>query len=135
MRTLSLLLILLVLGLVACGNQADAGDASIPDPSSVGNPDVGRQIFNEWHGNAPACATCHTTDGTVSVGPSLKGIASRAGSQVDSLDAVDYLHESIVDPNAFIANGQNVSVMYKNFEEALTGEQIQDLIAYLLTLE
>lgn len=135
MRKLSLLLIILTLGLVACGNQADAGDASIPDPSTVGNPDTGRQIFGEWHGEAPACSTCHTIDGTTSVGPSLKGIASRAGKQVDSMSGVDYLYESIVDPNAYVANGQAESVMYKHFEEALTEKQIQDLIAYLLTLE
>ncbi|MCI0712578.1 MAG: c-type cytochrome [Chloroflexi bacterium] len=135
MRTLSLLLMLLVLVLVACGNQADAGNASIPDPADIGNPDTGRQIFSEWHGEAPACSTCHTIDGTASVGPSLKGITSRAGRQVDGMDAVAYLHESIVDPNAFVADGKAQSVMYKHFGEVLTEEQIRDLIAYLLMLE
>jgi mono/diheme cytochrome c family protein len=134
-RTLSLLLILCALGLVACGNSADADHSSIPDPESVGDPQTGRQVFSEWHGEAPACSTCHTIDGTASVGPSLKGIAARAGKQVENLDAVEYLHESIVDPDAYVANGQSESVMYRHFEDALTEEQIDDLIAYLLTLK
>lgn len=134
-----ILVFLTVTGLMlaACaGDQGGDQKADLPDPETVGDPVEGHKIFNEGHNDAPACSTCHTVDGSPSpVGPSLEHIASRAGSQVEGLAAVDYLHQSIVDPGAYIANDKKQTVMYQDFGEQLTDDQINDLIAYLLTLK
>ncbi|MBZ0298410.1 MAG: c-type cytochrome [Anaerolineae bacterium] len=50
-------------------------------------------------------------------------------------DPVEYLRTSILDPNAFIVPGFPDNLMPKNFGEIFTEDEINDLIAYLLTLE
>lgn len=79
------------------------------------------------------CVACHTIQGvsTASVGPALDGLASRAGSTVSGLSAEEYIHESIVDPNAYVVTGYSPDVMPQNFSEILTEEQVSDLVAFL----
>jgi nitric oxide reductase subunit C len=79
-------------------------------------------------------------------GPSLAGIAQRADSvtaQADyagsASDAAGYLRESIVSPSAHIVPGTIYSAggrsfMPDNYDQTLTAEQIDQLVAYLLTL-
>ncbi|MCA9018453.1 MAG: hypothetical protein KDA77_24240, partial [Planctomycetaceae bacterium] len=50
-------------------------------------------------------------------------------------DPVEYIRTSIVDPNAYVAPGFPDNLMPKNFSDIFTDEDINDLIAYLLTLE
>lgn len=130
-------MIVLSLGIVACESQAGAKENQVlPPPESIGNPTNGALIFGEWHGEAPACSFCHVVEGTSSkTGPSLDGIASMAGKRVSGLDAVDYLRESILDPSAYIADGKDKSRMYKHFGDVFNDEEINDIIAYLITLE
>lgn len=137
MRYLVLLSILLTLVITACGKEASAGNPS-PPPESVGNPTVGEQVFNSRHADAPSCSFCHSVDATATgrgVGPSLAGIATRAGSRAEGQDHVTYLRESIVDPAAFLADENTTNRMYQHFGDILTEQQINDLIAYLLTLK
>ena len=68
----------------------------------------------------------------VIVGPSLAGVADRAGSRVAGLSAEEYIRTSIVHPSAFIVAGFQ-DVMQKNFGDVLSSGQINDLIAYLMT--
>lgn len=80
------------------------------------------------------CGTCHALEpDVVIVGPSLAGIASRAASRVPGQSAEAYLRESILRPADYIVPGFQ-DVMQKNFGSVLTSDQINDLIAYLLTL-
>lgn len=82
------------------------------------------------------CATCHTVIGdTVVVGPSLAGVATRAAERVADLSAEDYLSNSILYPNDFIVPGYENSAMQQNFATMLTSEDVDYLIAYLLTLK
>ncbi|MCC6611904.1 MAG: c-type cytochrome [Anaerolineae bacterium] len=50
-------------------------------------------------------------------------------------DPVEYIRTSIVDPTAFVVPGYPDNLMPKNFSDIFTDEEINDLIAYLLTLE
>lgn len=135
MRLLIPFSILLMLMLVACGGGAEA-DNSLPQPQDTGNPAAGEEIFNTSQGEAHACSFCHYVDSDKTrFAPSLQGIANRAGSRVEGLSAVDYLRQSIVEPDAYIADGKKPGRMYQHFAEILTEEQINNLVAYLLTLE
>lgn len=108
---------------VSAGGTSSAANSSDP-------VERGRYLFS----NAPAiCSTCHSLQpNVVIVGPSLAGVASRAGSRVDGMSADEYLRNSIVHPSAFIVPGFQ-DVMQKNFGDVLTSDQINDLIAFLMT--
>ena len=109
-------------------------------------------------GNAPRgaklyetlpCASCHDISRPWPGGaicPNLGNIATEAARIVRSREyrgkaktAAEYIRESIVDPNAYIVPGASYrtadgqSVMPKDFGTTLTGAQIDDLVAYLLT--
>lgn len=119
--------------LSACGGKA-------------GDPERGRQLYLQrtiGAREAPGCVTCHSLEeGRVLVGPSHARIAQRAAEVVGSENyqgsattIVEYLRESIVDPDAYVVPGFDPNLMYENYREALTEDQIEDLVAFLLTLE
>ncbi|MBL8163784.1 MAG: c-type cytochrome [Anaerolineae bacterium] len=106
--------------------------SSTADPVEADSPAMrGAALFR----TPPAiCGTCHALQAdVVIVGPSLAGVASRAGSRVPGQSAEDYLRESIVNPGDYVVPGFQ-DVMQKNFGSVLTSDQINDLIAYLMTL-
>jgi nitric oxide reductase subunit C len=113
--------------LAACGGTGDGG----------GDAAAGEELFSmSIIGSQPGCITCHSLEpGTVVVGPSMAGIASRAGSQVSGLSAEDYIRQSILEPDAYVVEGFDPGVMVQVWEDELTDEQIDSLISYLLTLQ
>ena len=130
------LLIIVFLGavvtLVACG-----GEAAI-DPTEIGDPEHGREVF-ETGGELGLtdCAGCHSLDGIdIESGsrkyPSLQGISDRAGERVPETSAVDYLRQSILDPGAYVVEGYKDN-MEKGYKYGLTEEEVNDLVAFLLT--
>lgn len=125
----SLLLLVISIFLTACSSQAPAG--------SPGDPEAGKALFHQTTiREAPACSTCHSIEpGKVIVGPSLAGITSRAANRKPDMLPEEYMRESILNPDTFVVEGFNGGVMYQKFEDILTEEEIDDLIAYLLTLE
>ena len=92
----------------------------------------GRQVFLDR-----GCGGCHTVDGLTAgtVGPILTNIATVAETRVPGQTAEDYIHESIVNPSAHVVEGFPDNVMPKNFEELISQEQLNDLVAFLLSLE
>lgn len=136
----TVILVVLALTLAACGggnNNADTGGDEIAETG--GDAGRGEELYTSTTvgtANAPGCVTCHSLEeGTVLVGPSHAGVAARAGSYVAGQSAEEYLRESIVDPDAHIVDGFVAGVMYQNYEQDLTAAEIDDLVAYLLTLE
>lgn len=122
---------------------AGGGDAAaIAAALAAGDPANGKVIFNTKHDTKTgtyACATCHSVDEnqTRIIGPGLWDIASVAGSYVAGENAVEYIHQSIVDPNAFIAPGNPPyppNLMPQDWSDILSPQDINDVIAYLLTL-
>ena len=114
--------------LVACGGGGDTGGGAAAE---------GKTLFAEQVvGAQPGCITCHSLEAeTVLVGPPMAGIGSRAGSSVSGVSAEDYLRQSILDPDAHVVEGYDPGVMVQVWEEELTAEQIDNLIAYMLTLK
>ncbi|MBN2500599.1 MAG: cytochrome c oxidase subunit II [Anaerolineales bacterium] len=86
--------------------------------------------------NQYGCLSCHSLDGSSGTGPTWQGLMTGTEMMDDgtpiNVDAI-YLHESIVDPNAKIVEGFQPNVMPGNFAEQLTEEQINQIVAFLLT--
>lgn len=82
------------------------------------------------------CSVCHSVEpGVELVGPNLAGVARRAGSRVPGLDSEEYLRQSILDPNAYIVEGFRSNLMLDIYEDSLSEDEIDALVAYLLTLD
>lgn len=139
-----LTLLTLLLGLLAaCGgtaNPSQSTDANTNSSGAVGDPVAGEQLFNQTFQivlGAPNCQTCHVIEAGAEpvVGPNLHGIASVAGSRVPGQSAAEYLRVAIVAPNEYIVEGYQPGIMARTYDRLLTEEQINDLVAYMLTLE
>lgn len=119
--------VLLSLVLAACGGGSGGGSGA----------EAGKALFDQSViGTNAGCITCHSLEKDVTiVGPSLAGIATKAGSIVPGKSAEEYLRESIIDPNAYIHEGFTANVMPQNWSEVLTEEQINQLVDYLMTLK
>ena len=107
----------------------EAAPAEAPDEEEFEGSD-GERVFNT--ASPITCTTCHSLDGTVGLGPSLQGIAERAGTRIAGMGAEEYIRESIIDTNAFIVDGFPESLMPVNFSETLTPEELDAVIEYLL---
>lgn len=107
-----------------------AGDI---DPASVGDPANGEQLF--VNNPVQPCNACHRVDTEdMLVGPGLLNIKDRAGERIEGQTAIEYLYNSIAHPNDYIVESFP-PVMPVAFGTTLTEQQINDLVAYLLTLE
>lgn len=119
--------------LVACGGGENGGSAT------GGDPDRGKELYNQTiigPNAAPGCVTCHSLEpGKTLVGPSHAGLATKAATAVEAVSAEDYLKESIVTPDAHVTEGFTPGVMYQNYGKDLTEQEINDLVAYLMTLK
>jgi cytochrome c oxidase subunit II len=83
--------------------------------------------------NANGCSSCHTLSAakaTGTVGPNLDKLASYAKTAKQPLPA--FVHQSIVDPNAYIQSGYPKGVMPQNFGQSLTKSQLDALVAFLV---
>ncbi|GAB2735660.1 hypothetical protein GCM10027019_14070 [Melaminivora jejuensis] len=106
---------------------------------------LGERVFRTA---TPACTACHSTaPGVDMAGPSLAGVVGRTEALLASSDykgqAKDvsaYLHESIMEPSAHLVPGpmysaDGTSFMPTTYGKDLTPEQIDQLVAYLMSLK
>lgn len=127
------LLVLIALGLTVSGCGASGASAEIPADLPIGDVSRGATLYRESINGAPSCVGCHSTDGTVLVGPSLQGYAANAKAHADGKSIEAYTYSSIVQPANYLVSGFG-NVMYAQYGRQLSSQQIADLIAYLLTL-
>lgn len=129
--------------------------AAIPGTAALGAPPataasndpvaLGQTLFRT---TPPGCFACHSTSAGVNlVGPSLANISETAEQRIKdpayhgkAKDAAGYIRESIVDPNAFVLAGPTYSsggrsLMPTGFDASLKPQQIDELVAYLMTLK
>jgi ferredoxin/cytochrome c551/c552 len=101
------------------------------------DPVAGRRLFNgDTLGANTGCRVCHSLEPDVRlVGPSLAGVAARAGQQAPDLTAAEYLRQSILEPNAHVVEGFPANQMPPTYAETLTDQQVSDLVGFLLTLQ
>ena len=103
-----------------------------PEPGAV----AGRELFeSSGFGANLGCEICHSTaPGANGVGPSLAGVGLAAGDRVPGIGAEEYLRESILDPDAYVVEGYPSGQMLPVYAERLTDDEVDALVAYLLTL-
>jgi cytochrome c553 len=105
-------------------------------PSTSGNAERGAQLFTRGKEETPPCSTCHYTvtgEYGFSIGPNLAGIGERAGARVVGIAEAEYLRQSILEPRRYIVSSDR-DIMYPDYSAHLSEQNIEDLIAYLLTL-
>ncbi len=91
----------------------------------AGDPAAGKEIFTSTA--QPQCASCHTlkeAGATGTVGPNLDEV-------LKGKDA-NFIHESIVSPNAQIASGFQPGIMPETYSQQLNDKQLADVVAFLV---
>ena len=94
--------------------------------------EIGKEIF-EGKG---ICNTCHTIGRSGALRfPDLDGIGARATTAIPGYTAVEYLAESLYEPDTFVVAGFNPGMPQINKPPiGLTDDEIMCVIAYLETL-
>ena len=118
--------------------------------SSVEWPETVEELTEGDAENGPdvyqlnGCAGCHGNPedpNWVGLGPWLGNIGKDAETRVEGMSAEQYIYESILDPNAFIApdcpNGScnDPSVMRQDYPNLLSDQDMADLVEYYMTLK
>lgn len=118
------------------GTPDATSEATADSPASAGDPERGRVIFSAGQEQAPPCSGCHATTNAgrgFALGPSLWGVADRAGTRKEGMSAEAYLTESILQPRVYVVPGFR-DMMYPNFADVLSATDVADIVAYLMTL-
>jgi len=135
------------MNVAAQGAEAGATQAQDVRPVSPDNDPraLGEHLFRSA---TPVCTACHSLQpGVQLAGPSMAGVAERAAQTLASpdytgsaTDVAGYIRESIMQPSAHLVPGDmfsaaGVSFMPNTYPDALSEEQIDQLVAYLETLK
>jgi nitric oxide reductase subunit C len=128
------------------GSAVPGAVLGTPAPQAAsGDPvELGRTVYSS---TPPGCSACHSIAPGVSiVGPTLAGISATAAVRIKSpdykgkaRDPAEYIRESILDPNAHVLTGPTYSaggrsLMPGDYGQTLKPEQVDQIVAYLLTL-
>jgi cytochrome c peroxidase len=89
--------------------------------------------------NRGGCANCHVIPGVPGadgeVGPDLTTLGKVAGSRKPKTTAKEYVRESILDPDAFVApGGFEKGVMPKKFGQTLSDDDLSRMVDFLASL-
>ncbi|HKC77051.1 MAG TPA: cytochrome c [Gaiellaceae bacterium] len=96
-----------------------------------GNVAAGKTVFA-----SNGCANCHTfqpagSNGTI--GPNLDTAPTQDAKADGNMALAAFIHQSIVDPNAYIAKGFTKGLMPTNFGSQLSKTQLNDLVAFIVS--
>jgi cytochrome c oxidase subunit II len=109
--------------------QQKKAAAPAPSGSSGSSSSVaGLSVFN-----SNTCASCHTltaAKSTGTIGPDLDKLVAYAQQAHQPLAA--FVHQSIVDPNAYIQPGYPKGVMPQTFGQTLSKTQLNSLVTFLV---
>lgn len=105
-------------------------ESEVPEDVEIGSDvtaaelaDLGEEIYQ----GAGGCQACH---GAGTRAPQLLGeIGARCGDRVEGMGCKEYLHESMVDPNAYVVEG--FQPIMPDMSAQLSGEQIWAVVAFL----
>ncbi len=112
-------------------SSVTAAIAPVTDDES-GPTDIGLSLAKDF-----GCTACHSSDGSVQIGPSFKGLY---GSKVELddgrvVEADDqYIMRSITHPNEAVVKGFTKGVM-PSFEEIMSEDDVTNLTEYIKSLK
>tara|TARA_B100000686_G_C15840910_1_gene502603 strand:+ start:72 stop:455 length:384 start_codon:yes stop_codon:yes gene_type:complete len=99
---------------------------------SIGSPESkGLDIFNRM-----ACNACHSIDGSLKLGPSMKNQYGKEIRHTDGSIAIiddNYIRESLTDPLKHIVEGY--TPIMPSYKPILKEEDFINLIAFIKTLD
>jgi cytochrome c oxidase subunit II len=136
-------ILVLGLALAACGKSAGPSQVRQPMPAKVApvEADDAKRVPEPVEDDAPVpaavlvqrlgCNSCHTLDGSASVGLSMKGMFGKAVTLADGATVlVDelFIRESILEPQAKITKGFNP--LMPSYKGNITDAQITAIVAY-----
>lgn len=134
------------LSVASLGAAAGAEQADAARPVRAGNDPraLGEHLFQTA---VPVCTACHSLQPGVDLaGPSMAGMAHRAAETLASpdytgsaSDVEGYIREAITEPSAHLVPGAmfsaaGTSFMPNTYAEDLTDEEIDQLVAFLASL-
>jgi mono/diheme cytochrome c family protein len=135
-----MVLVLLILVLTACGGEGLTNPTPKPEVinsfkaepvSNNGNSQEGEKIFYRM-----PCMSCHTykgSGGTQGVAPALDKIGTNADSRLPGVTAAQYIRHVILKPEDIrLPDMRNVMPSFAN---TLKPQELDDLVAFLLTLK
>ena len=126
----------------ATAEPADEPTKEPPDEETPTVGPTGQEIFlkvpDNIHPPPPLlwCSQCHTIEGVAAgaIGPDLTHIGTDAATSKPGMSAEEYIRESITEPEVFICARDRCTpgLMTKAITGALTDEQVEALVAFLL---
>ena len=123
----SLNLIFLTLFLIiSCHTQTASNDIQ---PGTAEHK--GQEVFNRM-----ACNACHSVDGSLKLGPTIKSQYGKTIRHTDGSVVVindQYIRESLIDPLKYIAEGY--TPIMPSYKPVLSEEDIEYIIAYMKVLK
>ncbi|MBL3556936.1 MULTISPECIES: c-type cytochrome [Marinobacter] len=138
---------ILVTGGMTAGSAAAGEDPPGAKPVDEGDDPIakGDRLFRTA---SPACNSCHSTaPGADMAGPTMAGLVTRAEEalasdeyQGEATDIEGYIRESIVAPSAHLVPGamysaDGTSFMPTGYEDSLSDEEVDQLVAYLMSIK
>lgn len=111
--------------------------AEVVDEATEGprDPEV---LFNQPFPNGMGCVACHnmaadqTSANRGPVGPHVGNLYENAQTRVAGLSAEEYIHQSIVEPNAHLVEGYMAGIMPQTFGEQMSEEEINAMVTWLI---
>ena len=121
-----IILLSFFLFLAGCGKGDKQNSFSANSPEAKG-----LDIFTRM-----ACIACHSVDGSLKLGPTMKNQYGKEIRHTDGTIMVideDYIIESLIDPLKHIAEGY--TPIMPSYKPVLNEEDIANLIAYIKALK
>lgn len=113
------------------GTTTSSQTTSTTSSTGGGNAAAGKAVFA-----ANGCGSCHTfkpASATGAVGPDLDSAPASDAKADNNMNLAAFIHESIVNPDAYIAKGYNKGIMPSTFGSSLSKTQLNDLVAFILS--
>lgn len=126
-----LILSISFLVMIGCAQKVATSPTPAPASPAPSAERVGKQLFLE-----KGCIGCHRINGEGSdIGPSVVGISGRTVELTTGQKLIrthEYLHESIIEPDAKVVKGYQLGIMPKT---SLTADQLHELAEFIKSLK
>ena len=112
--------------IVSCSKQHESNGFAIDSPEAKGF-----DIFNRM-----ACNACHSIDGSLKLGPSMKNQYGKEIRHIDGTIVIiddNYIRESLVDPLKQIVEGY--TPIMPSYKQVLSETDITYLITYIKSIK